>query len=66
MKRAIFDLFESPHNRFKVFKDGHLIYTDKIGLQENVDLVLNEFFKGKLLHVRVFFDQLTLHRTREF
>ena len=44
MKRAIFDLFESPHNRFKIFKNGNLIYTDKIGHQENVDLVLNDYF----------------------
>ena len=46
MKRAIFDLFESPHNRFKVFRDGQLIYTEKIGHQEEVDALLNEYFKG--------------------
>ena len=47
MKRAIFELFESPHNRFKVFKDGELVYTEKIGHQEDVDALLNDYFKGK-------------------
>ena len=47
MKRAIFDLFESPHNRFKIFKDGELVYTEKIGHQEEVDGILNDYFKGK-------------------
>ena len=47
MKRAIFDLFESPHNRFKIFKDGELVYTEKIGHQEEVDGLLNDYFKGK-------------------
>ena len=31
MKKAIFDLFERPHNRFKVFKNGQLLYTESVG-----------------------------------
>jgi len=40
MKKAIFDLFERPHNRFKVFKNGQLLYTESVGnhnsLQEEI------------------------------
>ena len=40
MKKAIFDLFERPHNRFKVFKNGQLLYTESVGnpkcLQEDL------------------------------
>jgi hypothetical protein len=35
MKRAIFDLYENPSNRFKMFKDGELVYTDNIGSAES-------------------------------
>ena len=31
MKNAIFDLFERPHNRFKVFKNGRILYTESVG-----------------------------------
>ena len=31
MKNAIFDLFERPHNRFKVFKNGRILYTESAG-----------------------------------
>lgn len=44
MKRAIFDLHENPHNRFKVFHNGELKYTDKIGTKSDLDSILKYFF----------------------
>ncbi len=44
MKRAIFDLYENPHNRFKVFRNGDLIYTDKKGEPDDMDKTLADFF----------------------
>lgn len=43
MKRAIFDLFEFPCNRFKVFRNGDLIYTENIGTARTVETELNHF-----------------------
>ena len=45
MKRALFDLYESPHNRFKVFKNGQLIYTEKIGEKDELEETLSQFFE---------------------
>jgi hypothetical protein len=45
MKRALFDLYESPHNRFKVFKNGQLIYTEKIGEKDQLEETLCQFFE---------------------
>ena len=36
MKNAIFDLFEKPHNRFKIFKNGRMLYTERTGTAESV------------------------------
>ena len=36
MKNAIFDLFEKPHNRFKIFKNGRMLYTESTGTTESV------------------------------
>lgn len=44
MKRAILDLYENPHNRFKIFKNGQMMYTDKIGNHAEVDQELSQFF----------------------
>lgn len=44
MKRALFDLYDNPHNRFKIFKNGQLIYTEKKGQQADVDHHLGGFF----------------------
>ena len=44
MKRAILDLYENPHNRFKIFKNGQMMYTEKIGNQADVDQHLRHFF----------------------
>ena len=44
MKRAILDLYENPHNRFKIFKNGQMMYTEKIGNQADVDQQLRHFF----------------------
>lgn len=44
MKRALFDLYENPHNRFKVFHNGHLVYTEKVGQKPQVDDILSSFF----------------------
>ena len=44
MKRAILDLYENPHNRFKIFKNGQMMYTDKIGNHAEVDQELSHFF----------------------
>ena len=44
MKRAILDLYENPHNRFKIFKNGQMMYTEKIGNQADVDQQLSQFF----------------------
>lgn len=46
MKRAIFDLFDNPCNRFKMFKDGELFYTDNIGSAESTREELKEMFGG--------------------
>ena len=45
MKRALFDLYESPHNRFKVFKNGHLVYTETTGNKGELDEILSGFFQ---------------------
>ena len=44
MKRAIFDLYENPCNRFKMFKDGELVYTDNIGTADSTREELREMF----------------------
>lgn len=45
MKRALFDLYESPHNRFKVFKNGKLIYTETTGHKDQLEEILSQFFQ---------------------
>ena len=44
MKRALHDLYESPHNRFKVFKNGQLIYTENFGHKDALNDTLTSFF----------------------
>lgn len=44
MKRAIFDLYEEPHNRFKLFKNGDLIYTNEVGSMSDMEKELSLFF----------------------
>mgnify|MGYP002052427680 CR=1 FL=1 len=48
MKNAIFDLFERPHNRFKVFKNGRILYTESAGdpniLQQEQDILNEKIF----------------------
>jgi len=43
MKRAIFDLYEKPSNRFKLFKNGRLIYTENAGLKAEMEDELAAF-----------------------
>lgn len=45
MKRAIYDLMDSPHNRFKLFKEGQLLYTEHVGCKGEAEQVLNEWFE---------------------
>ena len=45
MKRALFDLYESPHNRFKIFKNGQLIYTETTGHKDDLEETLSQFFQ---------------------
>ncbi|TRY63503.1 hypothetical protein TCAL_00402 [Tigriopus californicus] len=45
MKRAIFDLFEFPCNRFKVFRNGGLIYTENIGTAPDVENELSQWLE---------------------
>ena len=44
MKRAIFDLCENPCNRFKLFKDGDLVYTNNVGSLEGMERELESWF----------------------
>lgn len=46
MKRAVFDLFENPHNRFKIYKDGDLIYTENKGDPLVVEKDLRKWLLG--------------------
>ncbi len=45
MKRALFDLYENPHNRFKIFLNGDLRYTEKVGDKNQVNEMLANFFQ---------------------
>ena len=36
MKKAIFDLFERPFNRFKIFRNGKVLYTETRGEQASL------------------------------
>ncbi len=46
MKRAVFDLCESPCNRFKLFKNGDLIYTEGVGELSDVEREMGSLFSG--------------------
>lgn len=46
VKKAVFDLYDNPHNRFKIFKNGQLIYTEKIGDPDDINEDLKSFFEG--------------------
>ena len=44
MKRAIFDLYENPNNRFKLFLDGRTVYTESIGELGDAEEAAAKFF----------------------
>jgi hypothetical protein len=44
MKRAIFDLCENPCNRFKLFKDGDIVYTNNVGSLGDMEKELSSWF----------------------
>lgn len=44
MKRALFDLYEAPNNRFKLFKNGDLVYTESIGSADAMEEEMNRVF----------------------
>ncbi len=44
MKRALFHLYENPNNRFKLFRDGRIIYTEGIGSLSDVEAAAEHFF----------------------
>lgn len=44
MKRAIFDLCDNPCNRFKLFKNGKLLYTQDVGNKEVMMNTIKEWF----------------------
>lgn len=44
MKRAIFDLCDNPCNRFKLFRNGNLVYTDNIGSISDMEKELSKLF----------------------
>ena len=48
MKKAIFDLFERPHNRFKVFKNGQLLYTESVGNPKCIKEEIQDWLGPKL------------------
>jgi len=43
MKKAVFDLFEAPCNRFKAFKNGEMVYTDSVGSLDAVAAEMRPF-----------------------
>ena len=47
MKTAIFDLFERPHNRFKVFKNGRILYTESTGNPQTLQQELQAWLGPK-------------------
>ena len=47
MKNAIFDLFERPHNRFKVFKNGRILYTESSGSPKQLQEELQRWLGPK-------------------
>ena len=47
MKNAIFDLFEKPHNRFKIFKNGRMLYTESTGTVDSVQRELQGWLGPK-------------------
>ena len=47
MKQAIFDLFEDPHNRFKIFKNGEWFYTETFGSKNEAQRELQDWFGAK-------------------
>ncbi len=46
MKRALFDLYENPNNRFKLFRNGRTIYTESIGQLRDAEEAMTELFLG--------------------
>ena len=63
MKNAIFDLFERPHNRFKVFKNGRILYTESAGnpniLQQEIQTWLGPTSRDQIKSVD---DGKNIHR----
>ena len=63
MKNAIFDLFERPHNRFKVFKNGRILYTESAGnpniLQQEIQTWLGPSSRDQ---IKSFDDGKNIHR----
>ena len=63
MKNAIFDLFERPHNRFKVFKNGRILYTESAGnpniLQQEIQTWLGPSSRDQIKSVD---DGKNIHR----
>ena len=47
MKDAIFDLFERPHNRFKIFKNGRMLYTEHTGNAQTLQQELQRWLGPK-------------------
>ena len=48
MKRAIFDLYENPSNKFKLFKNGELIYTENVGSLAEAEQEISSFLGDRL------------------